>query len=168
MTTAYTRPHGHGANAGGPLNPLSGSTTNLDSRRRDPSSATTYTAGGAATKSPTRRKESPVAPTTTATANVATATAAPAAERKSKKPAQEKPVNLPDPPASLVDNEGVQWTRGRLLGSGGFARVYDAISERGEMRAFKVIAKKHLQSRKTRQKVRRGVACARRVRGVWA
>ena len=92
---------------------------------------------------------------TTAPTTTATATAAAGTERKQKekKAAQEKPVNLPDPPQAVVDNEGVQWTRGRLLGSGGFARVYDVISEKGEMRAFKVIAKKHLQSKKTRAKV---------------
>lgn len=86
---------------------------------------------------------------------LAAPTAAVPEKKEKKKPSQEKPTSLPDPPETVKDSDGIEWTRGRMLGSGGFARVYDAISSKGEMRAFKVIAKKHLQSRKTRQKVSR-------------
>lgn len=74
-------------------------------------------------------------------------------KHKSKKEAVEKPINLPDPPQIIVDHSGVEWVRGKLLGSGGFARVYDATNSKGHMKAFKVVAKKHLQSRKARSKV---------------
>lgn len=136
----------------------------MDARRR------TY-----AQRSPTRRKETTtLAPTSTTTAN------RPVTEKpKEKKKVQEKPINLPDPPEIIIDEQGTRWARGKLLGSvsvsgsvlvasyqlmlilnksslslqGGFARVYDAQNARGEMRAFKVIAKKHLQSKKARSKV---------------
>ncbi|PWN23349.1 Pkinase-domain-containing protein [Microstroma glucosiphilum] len=112
--------------------------SSMDARRR------TY-----AQRSPARRKETTtLAPTSTTTAN------RPVTEKpKEKKKVQEKPINLPDPPEIIVDEQGTRWARGKLLGSGGFARVYDAQNARGEMRAFKVIAKKHLQSKKARSKI---------------
>ncbi|CAO1612729.1 unnamed protein product [Parajaminaea phylloscopi] len=143
MATTYSRTPSHNV----PLGALPGS-TNYDggpsSRRRDPEQ-NTY---AAAPRSPTRRREALVA-----SQQAAQPAAAPAEKKEKKKPAQEKPTSLPDPPETVRDSDGVEWTRGRMLGSGGFARVYDAISSRGEMRAFKVIAKKHLQSKKTRQKI---------------
>ncbi|CAO1620823.1 unnamed protein product [Sympodiomycopsis kandeliae] len=77
----------------------------------------------------------------------------PPPKEKAKKKQHEKPINLPDPPQIIVDESGVEWDRGKLLGSGGFARVYDAVNALGEQRAFKVVAKKHLQSRKARSKI---------------
>lgn len=150
MTTAYAR-----SQAYGPLSALPPSSANLDSaaRRRDQPAANDL-------KSPSRRKDSPTtANVAMASNNLATAAPPPVPKdreaEKKKKAAAEKPVNLPEPPATVKDAEGVEWTRGKMLGSGGFARVYDAISSRGEMKAFKVIAKKHLQSKKTRSKVSR-------------
>lgn len=138
----------------GPLGALTGS-GNLDSAASSRRRAAEQVAYGAGSRSPTRRTASQ-APASTATTATTAAMAAPAEKKaKDKKAAHEKPTSLPDPPETVRDQDGVEWTRGRMLGSGGFARVYDAISAKGEMKAFKVIAKKHLQSKKTRQKVSR-------------
>ena len=36
---------------------------------------------------------------------------------KKKKRDENKPINLPDPPELIVDDQGERWQRGKLLGS---------------------------------------------------
>jgi hypothetical protein len=53
-----------------------------------------------------------MAPTSATTAN------RPVVDKpKEKKKVQEKPINLPDPPEIIVDEQGTRWARGKLLGS---------------------------------------------------
>lgn len=59
---------------------------------------------GGQTRSPTKRRDAPAA-------------SAQPAKEKPKKATQEKPINLPDPPEVMVDEQGVKWWRGSLLGS---------------------------------------------------
>ncbi|KAJ3360681.1 Cell cycle serine/threonine-protein kinase cdc5/MSD2 [Allomyces javanicus] len=53
----------------------------------------------------------------------------------------DKPANLPDPPAVIVDPAtGVAYHRHELLGTGGFARVYRVTNDHGDEFALKVTA----------------------------
>ncbi|KNE72870.1 PLK protein kinase [Allomyces macrogynus ATCC 38327] len=53
----------------------------------------------------------------------------------------DKPANLPDPPAIIVDpTTGVAYHRHELLGTGGFARVYRVTNDHGAEFALKVTA----------------------------
>ncbi|KAJ3373657.1 Cell cycle serine/threonine-protein kinase cdc5/MSD2 [Allomyces arbusculus] len=53
----------------------------------------------------------------------------------------DKPANLPDPPAVIVDPAtGVAYHRHELLGTGGFARVYRVTNDLGDEFALKVTA----------------------------
>jgi serine/threonine protein kinase len=62
-----------------------------------------------------------------------------------------------EPPITIKRNENGYLTRGRMLGEGGFARVYAATdSLTGAQKAIKVISKEQLKSTKTKSKVRRG------------
>lgn len=61
-----------------------------------------------------------------------------------------------EPPVVIKRNENGFLNRGRMLGEGGFARVYaatDSIS--GSTKAVKVISKEQLKSSKTKAKVGR-------------
>ena len=60
-----------------------------------------------------------------------------------------------EPPMIIKRNENGYLTRGRMLGEGGFARVYAATdSINGSQKAIKVISKEQLKSTKTKSKVR--------------
>lgn len=59
-----------------------------------------------------------------------------------------------EPPVIIKRNENGYLTRGRMLGEGGFARVYAATdSITGSQKAVKVISKEQLKSTKTKSKV---------------
>lgn len=59
-----------------------------------------------------------------------------------------------EPPLVIKRNENGHLTRGRMLGEGGFARVYAATdSVNGSTKAVKVISKEQLKSSKTKTKV---------------
>lgn len=59
-----------------------------------------------------------------------------------------------EPPMIIKRNENGYLTRGRMLGEGGFARVYAATdSITGLQKAVKVISKEQLKSTKTKSKV---------------
>ena len=59
-----------------------------------------------------------------------------------------------EPPLIIKRNENGHLTRGRMLGEGGFARVYAATdSLNGATKAVKVISKEQLKSSKTKAKV---------------
>lgn len=59
-----------------------------------------------------------------------------------------------EPPMIIKRNENGYLTRGRMLGEGGFARVYAATdSITGSQKAVKVISKEQLKSTKTKSKV---------------
>lgn len=68
-----------------------------------------------------------------------------------------------EPPLIIKRNDNGYLTRGRMLGEGGFARVYAATdSLTGLQKAVKVISKEQLKSTKTKTKVSLswfGVAC---------
>lgn len=127
----------------------------VEPRSRAGSTATTQAAPTYASARPLTKKSSTaaLAPAKTNTQNNEQPPAAGSEKQAKKKAAVEKPINLPDPPQVIVDDHGVEWVRGRLLGSGGFARVYEASNAAGLFKAFKVVSKKHLQSRKARSKV---------------
>lgn len=95
----------------------------------------------------------PLAPVMPQQAMAASATAAPeAAKPKSDKG---KLTDLHgEPPLIIKRNENGHLNRGRMLGEGGFARVYaatDSIS--GQAKAVKIISKEQLKSSKTKAKV---------------
>lgn len=59
-----------------------------------------------------------------------------------------------EPPLVIKRNDNGSLTRGRMLGEGGFARVYAATdSVNGATKAVKVISKEQLKSSKTKAKV---------------
>jgi serine/threonine protein kinase len=59
-----------------------------------------------------------------------------------------------EPPLIIKRNENGHLTRGKMLGEGGFARVYAATdSLNGSTKAVKVISKEQLKSSKTKAKV---------------
>ncbi|TPX68540.1 hypothetical protein SpCBS45565_g02977 [Spizellomyces sp. 'palustris'] len=61
---------------------------------------------------------------------------------------------FPEPPVVLVDRKkGYRFTRGGILGEGGFARCYEAFDSKGEQFAVKVIAKASLTTSKQRAKL---------------
>ena len=100
-----------------------------------------------------------VAPTYTATATAPSAAAASAAEAPKLKNDKGKLTELHgEPPIQIKRNENGILHRGKLLGEGGFARVYEATdSLNGESKAVKVISKEQLKSSKTKAKVGRHV-----------
>ncbi|KAI8826664.1 kinase-like domain-containing protein [Fimicolochytrium jonesii] len=64
------------------------------------------------------------------------------------------PSSFPEPPLILSDRKGgAQFSRGGLLGEGGFARCYEAIDPTGARFAVKVICKASLKSSKQKQKL---------------
>ncbi|TPX54822.1 hypothetical protein PhCBS80983_g05725 [Powellomyces hirtus] len=64
------------------------------------------------------------------------------------------PSTFPEPPLLLLDRKGgAQFTRGGLLGEGGFARCYEATDPQGGRFAVKVICKASLKSAKQKQKL---------------
>lgn len=59
-----------------------------------------------------------------------------------------------EPPVTIKRNENGYLSRGKMLGEGGFARVYTASdSLTGTAKAVKVISKEQLKSSKTKAKV---------------
>ena len=65
-----------------------------------------------------------------------------------------------EPPLVIKRDENGYLTRGRMLGEGGFARVYAAVdSLTGLEKAIKVISKEQLKSTKTKSKVSLLGAC---------
>lgn len=68
-----------------------------------------------------------------------------------------------EPPVTIKRNENGYLNRGRMLGEGGFARVYAATdSLNGAAKAVKVISKEQLKSSKTKGKVCSNRSHARR------
>lgn len=71
-------------------------------------------------------------------------------------PATSKPTKppFPTPPQIIVDKKrGKQYTRGSLLGEGGFARCYEVFEQSGTRLAAKVIPKSSLKSAKQKSKL---------------
>ncbi|KAI8999393.1 kinase-like domain-containing protein [Gaertneriomyces semiglobifer] len=64
------------------------------------------------------------------------------------------PRNFPEPPLVLTDRKGgARYSRGGILGEGGFARCYEAIDATGVRFACKVIPKASLKTSKQKQKL---------------
>lgn len=77
----------------------------------------------------------------------------PTATEPSPKPQSTKPP-FPTPPQIIHDSKrGKQYTRGALLGEGGFARCYEVYESSGARLAAKVIPKISLKSQKQKAKV---------------
>ncbi|KAI5478032.1 polo-like kinase [Pseudohyphozyma bogoriensis] len=58
-----------------------------------------------------------------------------------------------DLPPEVIIRDGEQLARGKLLGEGGFARVYLATEQDGKRKALKVISKEQLKSTKNKSKL---------------
>ncbi|PWN41749.1 Pkinase-domain-containing protein [Ceraceosorus guamensis] len=77
-------------------------------------------------------------------------------KKKKKKAAEKKrtKTQMPEFPEEVMDETGAFWKSGRVLGQGGFARVYDMSDAHGARRAFKGISKLALiESKKNKAKL---------------